>query len=145
MKTEKAETIFALVFGLLLSLTLVVVSAKALAPDPPRWVQSGDNLLTAKVVNVDAHPEGRPFAYANDGSIFAKLYDDYPYYNITLQVGDKQYIVQYDNMGGYYPSAWRPGNEVKIRKHHGISILRYDGVLVPVGVGPSSVADEMVR
>jgi hypothetical protein len=145
METEKAKTIFALVSGVLLSLMLVAISAKALAQEPPRWVQPGDNLLTAKVVDVEAHPEGTPYAYAGDGSIFTKLYDNYPYYYITLQVGDKTYVVQYDNMGGYYPSAWRAGHEVKIRKDHGISILRYDGVLVPVAVGPIREENEMVR
>jgi hypothetical protein len=145
MKTKKTKMIFAVVSGVLLSLTLVVISAKALAQNPPRWVEPGDNLVTAKVLNVEAHPEGRPYAYAGDGTIFNKLYDNYPYYYITLQVGDKQYLVQYDNMGGYYPAAWRAGHEVKIRKNHGISILRYDGVLVPVGVNPIREEDEMVR
>jgi hypothetical protein len=120
--------------AVLLSLAVVAGSAKALAQESSRPVQAGENLQSAKVVDLQAHPEGRPFDYINNSSL-EQIYDDYPYYDITLQVGDKQYVVRYDNMGGYYPSAWRPGSEVKIRKDDGrISILRYDGVLVPVGV-----------
>jgi hypothetical protein len=133
MKARKIRTMSALVSAMMLSMTLLAVSA-ARAQEPPRTVKPGEKLQTAKVLGVQAHPEGRPFDYVNNASL-TQIYDDYPYYDITLQAGDKQYVVRYDNMGGYYPSAWKPGSEVNIHKDDGgISILRYDGVLVPVAV-----------
>jgi hypothetical protein len=129
MKTKIVKRIFAL-SAMLLSLTFVVVG-RAQSLDPDRALQSGEKLQTAKVLDVQAHPEGRPFDYVNESSSLARLYDEYPYYYITLQVGDKKYVVQYENMGGYFPTAWKPGNEVRVKIDDGRAyILRYDGVLV---------------
>jgi hypothetical protein len=135
MQTRIVEKILAFLSAVLLSLTFVVVVQAEQITDPDRALQPGENLQTAKVVGVQAHPEGRPFDYVNDSSSLAQIYDDYPYYDITLQVGGKKFVVRYDNMGGYFPSAWKPGNEVKVREDAGrLYILRYDGVLVSTGI-----------
>jgi hypothetical protein len=137
MKTEIVRRIFAL----LLSIAFVVaVQAKSHAQDLDNTPKPGENLETAKVLSVDAHPEGRPFDYIDEAST-TYIYDGYPFYDITLQVDGKNYIVRYDNMGGYYPSAWKPGNEVKVRVDHGkMYILRYDGVLVDAPILQTSTA-----
>jgi hypothetical protein len=129
MKTKKMKRIFALMSAALLSLMLIAVSA-ARAQEPERTSKPGENLQTAKILDVQAHPEGKPVQYIEEGSQIP-LYDDYPFWDITLQVGDKKYTVRYDNMGGYYPSAWKPGSEVKVKIESGVAyIQRYDGVLV---------------
>jgi len=131
MKTIKTKTVETFLLAALLLWLVVVVQAKTIAQEPDRPAQADENLQIAKVVEVQEHPEGRPFDYVNESSSLARIYDNYPYYDITLQLGDKRYVVRYENMGGYYPAAWRPGNEVKVRIEHGRAyILRYDGVLV---------------
>ena len=140
MKIKIVEKILALLSAVLLSVTFVAVVQAEQNTDPDRAVQAGENLQTAKVVDVQAHPEGRPFDYVNEGTL-VPIYDNYPYYDITLQVGDKKYVVRYDNMGGYFPTAWKAGNEVKVRVDHGkMYILRYDGVLVDAPILQTSTA-----
>jgi len=129
MKTKSVKKMFALLSAMLFSLTFVVVAQDPeLYPDRP--LKPGEKLETAKVIDVIEHPEGRPFDYVHESSL-VPIYDGYPFYEITFQVGNKTYLVRYENMGGYYPTAWKPGNEVKVKIDDGRAyILRYDGVLV---------------
>jgi hypothetical protein len=131
MKTTSFRARLVLLSAVLLALTLVAAAQEPQLLDPDRILQPGEKLQTAKVVDVKAHPEGRPFDYANESTSLVRLYDDYPYYDITLQAGDKKYVVRYESMGGYYPSGWQPGKDVKVKIDRGRAyILRYDGVLV---------------
>jgi hypothetical protein len=36
-------------------------------------------------------------------------YDGYPFYDITLALGQKKYVVRYESLTGYYPSKWKAG------------------------------------
>jgi hypothetical protein len=66
---------------------------------------------TAKVLNVKAYNRGR-IAYW-EGRV--PIYDGYPFYDLTLALGKKTYLVRYESMTGYFPSSWKAGSEVKVR------------------------------
>jgi hypothetical protein len=88
---------------------------------------------SAKVVDVVEYPEGRPFDWV--GRTPARVYDGYPFYDLTLQLGGQCYIVRYEAQTGFYPSAWKPGSTVKARRGKGVVyLLRYDGEEVPTGI-----------
>ncbi len=91
------------------------------------------SLETAKVLGVVAHPEGRIFDWIAHTPV--PVYDDYPFYDMKLQVGNQCYIVRYEAQTGYYPSAWKPGKTVQARVSNGVVYLvRYDGEEVPTGI-----------
>jgi len=69
-------------------------------------------VTTAKILAVKAHEHGR-IAYW-EGRV--PIFDDYPFYDITLAVGQKKYVVRYESPTGYYPSGWKVGSEVKVRQ-----------------------------
>ena len=66
---------------------------------------------TAKVLAVKNYDHGRIVRWEGRVAIF----DDYPFYDITLLLDNKKYIVRYESMSGYYPSRWDVGNEIKVR------------------------------
>jgi hypothetical protein len=66
---------------------------------------------TAKVLSVKAYDRGR-IAYW-EGRV--PIYDGYPFYDLTLALGKKTYLVRYESMTGYFPSSWKAGSEVKVR------------------------------
>jgi hypothetical protein len=72
---------------------------------------SAEDLQTAKVAAVKAYKHGR-IAYW-EGRV--PIYDDYPFYDITLTLGQKKQIVRYESLSGYYPSSWKVGSEIKVR------------------------------
>ena len=74
-------------------------------------VVCADDVQTAKVLAVKAYDHGR-IAYW-EGRV--PIYDGYPFYDITLSLGQKKYVVRYESMTGYYPSAWKVGGEIKVR------------------------------
>src|SRR5919201_886827 len=74
-------------------------------------VVAADEVKTAKVLSVKTYERGR-IAYWEGR---APIYDDYPFYDITLSLDDKKYIVRYESGTGYYPSSWKAGNEIKVR------------------------------
>jgi len=72
---------------------------------------AADDLQTAKVLAVKAHESGR-IAYW-EGRV--AIYDGYPFYDITLLLGPKKYVVRYESLTGFYPSSWKVGREIQVR------------------------------
>ena len=70
-----------------------------------------EELRTAKVLAVKNYDRGRIVRWEGKVAIF----DDYPFYDITLLLDNKRYIVRYESMTGYYPSRWNVGSEIKVR------------------------------
>ena len=82
---------------------LVLMTSVALATDDTQ---------PAKVLAVKAHESGR-IAYW-EGRV--AIYDGYPFYDITLSLGQKKYVVRYESLTGFYPSSWKVDHEVQVRK-----------------------------
>src|SRR5206468_2886189 len=90
-----------------------------------------DALELGTVDSVVVYSEGRIF----DWMSWIPIYDRYPFYDISIHTPDRAYVVRYENMGGYYPAAWEPGKEIKLRRDKGqLLLLRYDGELVPARI-----------
>ena len=70
-----------------------------------------EDLKTAQVLAVKDYDRGRIVRWEGRVPIF----DDYPFYDITLSLDNKKYVVRYESMTGYYPARWQVGNEVKVR------------------------------
>jgi hypothetical protein len=86
----------------ILFVTLLLVASFAVTTDV---------LQTAKVLTVKAHERGRIAHW--EGRV--PIYDDYPFYDITLLIGQKKYVVRYESLTGFYPSSWKVGSEIQIR------------------------------
>jgi hypothetical protein len=82
-------------------------------------VKAEEPLLTAKIANVKEYKQGR-IAYW-EGNV--PIYDGRPFYDLTLVLGDKKYLVRYESQTGYYPSAWQARSEIKVKKQKGKFIL----------------------
>jgi hypothetical protein len=93
------------VSGLILGLFLVLTAA--FAADEVKT----EELKTAKVLAVKKYAEGRIVRW--EGRV--AIYDGYPFYDITLLLDNKKYVVRYESMSGYYPARWDAGNEIKVR------------------------------
>jgi hypothetical protein len=72
---------------------------------------AADNIKTAKVLSVKAYDRGRIAFW--EGRV--PIYDGYPFYDITLLLDQKKYVVRYESMTGYYPSTWKAGREIQVR------------------------------
>jgi hypothetical protein len=66
---------------------------------------------TAKILAVKTYEHGR-IAYW-EGRV--PIYDGYPFYDITLALGSKKYVVRYNTVSGFLPSRWKVGNEIKVQ------------------------------
>jgi hypothetical protein len=89
-----------LIIGLLLGVTF----AFAAANEP-------HGLETARILSVKTYDHGRIAFW--EGHV--PVYDNYPFYDITLMVGPKKYVARYESPTGYYPSSWKADSEVQIR------------------------------
>jgi hypothetical protein len=72
---------------------------------------SADDPQTARVLAVKAHENGRIAFWEGR----TPIYDGYPLYDITLLIGQKKYVVRYESLTGFYPSAWKAGREIQVR------------------------------
>ena len=72
---------------------------------------AADDVKTAKVVAVKAYDQGRIAFW--EGRV--PIYDGYPFYDITLALDQKKYVVRYESMTGYFPSSWKAGREIRVR------------------------------
>lgn len=90
---------------------LIGIVATSVAEEP--------SSLKAKVVAVKEYEQGR-IAYW-EGNV--PIYDGRPFYDMTLAVGEKKYLVRYESETGYYPSAWKVGSEIQVKKQRGSFIL----------------------
>jgi hypothetical protein len=90
-----------------------------------------DGLKIAKVVALKKYEQGRIVRWEGRVPVF----DDYPFYDITLSLGNRRYVVRYENVTGYYPSSWKVGNEIKVRlEGKGRMYLLNGAEEVPVGI-----------
>jgi hypothetical protein len=102
------------VFGLLLSLT-----AYATASTPEINWQQGT--LQA----IDEHANGRIVYWENKGKV--PIYDGYPFYDLTIRRSNTDYVVRYEGLGDYFPTAWQVGSPIKIKiKGSRMYLLEYD-------------------
>jgi hypothetical protein len=95
---------------LMLLLFLLGSLASAFAEEP---------LLKAKVASVKEYKDGR-ISYWEGRT---PIYDGRPFFDLTLIVGEKKYLVRYESETGYYPSAWKVGSEIQVKKQRGRFIL----------------------
>jgi hypothetical protein len=72
---------------------------------------AAEDVKTAKVLAVKAYDRGRIAFW--EGRV--PIYDGYAFYDITIALDQKKYVVRYESMTGYYPSAWKAGREIKVR------------------------------
>ena len=75
------------------------------------FLVSAEETQSAKLLAVKAYDQGRIAFW--EGRV--PVYDGYPFYDLTLAVGQKNYVVRFESMTGYFPSSWKVGNEVKVR------------------------------
>jgi hypothetical protein len=84
--------------------------------------------VTAKVLSIKKYKHGRVQFFAQQ----TPVYDESPVYDITLQLGDKSYIVRYEaGPRGYYPEAWALGKQIQIKRERGRFILMNGNKAVP--------------
>lgn len=74
-------------------------------------LHAADDVKTAKVLGVRTYDRGRIAFW--EGRV--PIYDGYPFYDITLALDQKKYVVRYESMTGYYPSSWKAGREIQVR------------------------------
>ena len=100
-----------MVHKLLLTAILIVALVPVFAEEGPPQI--------AKVVSIQKHPQGRIAFWEGRTPVF----DGNPVYDITIQWNNKQYLVRYESLTGYYPKAWEIGNEIPVKKERGRFIL----------------------
>ena len=113
---------------------IAILSITALAQDATTGTatQKKDALQTGTVQSIVKHAEGRQVDIVYP---LTPIYDNYPYFDITIQTPERNYVVRYESMGGYYPSGWQTGKQVQFRREKGqLLLLRYDGEFVPARI-----------
>jgi hypothetical protein len=114
---------------------MLLISSQASWPESLPRSKHTDGLQTATIVAVQKHSEGRPFDWVKAGLNPIPLYDNYPFYDMTIRVEQKTFVVRYEAQTDYFPSAWKAGGSLTIRLAQGrMYLLRYDGVEVPVSI-----------
>ena len=117
-----------------LTLILLISSLASRSESLPGSKHTND-LQTATIVAIQKHSEGRVFDWVKAGLNPVPLYDNYPYYDMTIQVEKKTVVVRYEAQTDYFPSAWKAGTSITVRLAQGrMYLLRYDGVEVPVSI-----------
>jgi len=91
---------------------------------------ASENPQTAKIISIKKHAQGRIVSWAGHAPIF----DNYPFYDMTLEWTGKKYVVRYESMTGYYPKAWEAGNQVQVKRERGQFILYNRDEAVPARV-----------
>ena len=120
----------------IIALSLVLlVSSQASRSESLAGSKHTDAQQTATIVAVQKHSEGRVFDWVRAGLNPIPLYDNYPFYDMTIQVEKKTFVVRYEAQTDYFPSAWKPGSTITVRVVKGrMYLLRYDGGEVPVSI-----------
>jgi hypothetical protein len=114
----------------ILSAILVALPLWVLAQSRPG---EGSELQAGKILSVQAHEEGRPFDWIGRSAI--PIYDHYPFYDLTVALNWKTYVVRYESQTGYFPAAWKPGSVLQVRLGRGrLYLVRYDGEEVPASI-----------
>lgn len=120
----------------ILSLSLMLlISSQASRSEALPGSKHADGRQTATIMAIQKHSEGRAFDWVKAGLNPVPLYDNYPYYDMTIRVEKTRFVVRYEAQTGYFPSAWKAGSSVTVRLAHGrMYLLRYDGIEVPVSI-----------
>jgi hypothetical protein len=71
----------------------------------------GNDLQMARIIAVKNYEHGRIAFWEGRVPVF----DEFPFYDITLEIGPKTYVVRYESMTGYYPTTWKPGGQIEVR------------------------------
>ena len=100
---------------ILLALTLPAFAQGGLG-DSASGPATLSRLQTGNILSVEKHGEGRAFDWVTGGLALIPVYDHYAFYNITLRLSGKNYVVRYETQTGYYPAAWKPGNPIQVRR-----------------------------
>ena len=104
-------------------LILLALSLQALAQANPGDSASGSAttsaLQTGNILSVEKHGEGPAFDWVRGGLAAIPVYDHYPFYDITIQLSGKNYVVRYETQTDYYPAAWKPGTCIRARVGRG--------------------------
>jgi len=129
MRLIPKDSLLISVASIAILLSVTSVAQEATSGDA---AQKKDALQSGTVESVFAHPEGRVFDIV---SKVIPVYDNYPFYDIIIRTPERSYVVRYESMGGYYPSGWQTGKQIKFRREKGqLQLLRYDGEFVPVRI-----------
>ena len=62
------------------------------------------------------------------------VYDGYAFYDLTVAVAQKKYVVRYESLTGFLPSTWYVGREVKVRVSRGRLYLANGPEEVPMSM-----------
>jgi len=89
------------------------------------FAQTG--MQTASIVAIKSHPQGRIAHWEGR----TPIYDGNPIYDITLQLNNKNYVVRYESLTGYYPRAWSVGSKISVKRERGQFILYRGEEAVP--------------
>jgi hypothetical protein len=96
-------------FVVLLGLGVVVLLPYAIAQGSPAGVNAP--VEKAKILDIKEYAQGRLWDWAGR----VPVYDGYPFYDLTLDVGGKRYIARYESMTGYFPSTWKQGGDIDVK------------------------------
>jgi hypothetical protein len=72
-------------------------------------------VMSAKVVAVKKYDHGHILYWEG----LVPIYDRRPVYDLTIAVDGKEYIVRYESNSGYYPEAWKQGNDIQVKRLNG--------------------------
>jgi hypothetical protein len=94
-------------------------------------VAFASDLVPAKVIAIKTYDRGRVQYW--EGRV--PIYDDRPVFDITLEVGNDLTIVRYESNSGYYPSAWKVGQQIQVKKKsRGLYVLMKGEEEIPARV-----------
>jgi hypothetical protein len=93
-------------------------------------VAVAEDTVPAKVISIKKYLNGRVV----DWDRYVAIYDRYPVYDMTLGVGEKTYVVRYESMTGYYPSAWNVGSTIQVKKEGGRFVLSRGEERIPAKI-----------
>src|SRR5262245_17914011 len=80
---------------------------------------AASEIIKAKVIDIKKYERGRISYWESH----TPIYDENPVYDITIAVGTKTYIVRYNSLTGFYPRAWKVGNEINVKQERGAFVL----------------------
>ena len=116
-----------------LAVVLVLLGAMAMAANPVAQWQTG------KILAIKPYDQGRIAFW--EGRV--PVYDGYAFYDLTVAVAQKKYVVRYESLTGFMPSSWDVGREVKVRVSRGRLYLANGPEEVPMSM-VSGIASECV-
>src|SRR5258708_12328456 len=87
---------------------MLLISSQASWSESLSGSKHTDGLQTATIVAVQKHSEGRPFDWVKAGLNPIPIYDNYPFYDITIRPDNKTFVLRYQAHTHYFPSPSTP-------------------------------------